>query len=88
MGLFGLALHLERLRIAPNVNLEDKKMKTPQIKAPASDYLKAFEKALASGRLSHDVNPLNYVGDYMYMGFNEDLGRDMFKNRNTRKYIA
>ena len=44
-----------------------------------------FEKALASGRLSHDRNAPNYVGNYMYMGTID--GRDLFKHSLTRRYL-
>lgn len=59
----------------------------PMSALPYGDPQAAFEKALASGRLSHDPNAPNYVGDYMFMGPARD-GRDAFKNRNTREYIA
>lgn len=48
----------------------------------------AFDKALASGRLSHNANAANYVGNYMYMGRRAD-GRDgAFKHSLTRQYLA
>ena len=46
----------------------------------------AFERALSSGRLSHDASATNYAGRYMYMG--EKDGRDLFKHIETREYIA
>lgn len=56
------------------------------------DYMRevhaAFEKALASGRLSRDENANNFVGDgWMYMGPRAD-GRDVFKHKFTRDYLA
>ena len=46
----------------------------------------AFNRALRTGRLSHDTTADNYVGHYMFMGFKPD-GTAAFKNRNTRKYL-
>ena len=45
----------------------------------------AFEKALASRRLSRDKTASNYVGYYMYMG--PGKGGDAFKHSLTREYI-
>jgi len=45
---------------------------------------KAFEKAIAQGRLSRDNRKNNFVGNYMYMGFYN--GKDNFKDSLTRKY--
>jgi hypothetical protein len=50
-----------------------------------NDPQAAFEKALASGRSSHTVGAVNYVGDFMYMG--STGARDHFKHRATREYI-
>ena len=47
----------------------------------------AFDRALASGRLSHDEDADNYVGDFMFMGPRAD-GRDVFKHSFTRQYLA
>ena len=47
----------------------------------------AFETALATGRLSHDMGAANYVGDYMYMGTHPKTGRAAFKHRDTREYL-
>lgn len=55
--------------------------------APAGGSEAAFENALAEGRLSHDRDAPNYVGDYMWMGWNDSTRRDAFKHRNTRKYL-
>ena len=49
------------------------------------DPVAAFEKALASGRLTLDKPSPNWVGYFMYMGTKD--GRDLFKNRNTREYL-
>ena len=49
---------------------------------------KAFERALASGRLSHDESAENYVGNYMFMGPRVDGKGDAFKNSFTRQYIS
>ena len=46
----------------------------------------AFKKALESGRLSLITNNHNYVGNYMYMGTN-DQGIDTFKHVDTKQYI-
>lgn len=54
---------------------------------PNGDAEAAFENALAEGRLSHDRDASNYVGDYMWMGWNDSTRRDAFKHRNTRKYL-
>jgi hypothetical protein len=45
---------------------------------------KAFEAAIASGRLSEEPAAANYVGKYMYMGYYNR--QDNFKNINTRAY--
>jgi len=52
----------------------------------------AFDKALASGRLSEDKNAPNYIGHYMYMGntrrdYGKSEDRDLFKHYMTRQYI-
>ena len=47
----------------------------------------AYDRALASGRLSHDEDADNYVGDFMFMGPRAD-GRDVFKHSFTRQYLA
>ena len=46
----------------------------------------AFERAIASGRLSANPNAANYAGKYMYMGAARD-GREAFKHSQTREYI-
>jgi hypothetical protein len=48
---------------------------------------RAFFNALLSGRLSDDASADNYVGDYMYMGWDHD-GEDAFKHVETRKYLS
>jgi len=48
----------------------------------------AFERALSSGRLSHDTNAQNYVGDYMFMGPRTGGRGDAFKHSFTRQYLA
>tara|TARA_R100000963_G_C4535674_1_gene35096 strand:- start:238 stop:435 length:198 start_codon:yes stop_codon:yes gene_type:complete len=48
----------------------------------------AFEKALATGRLSRDENADNYVGAYMWMGPRADGRGDAFKHSLTRQYLA
>ena len=50
------------------------------------DSQQAFEQAIAEGRFSLDHESAQYVGDYMYMGTKD--GVDLFKNRNTREYLA
>lgn len=47
----------------------------------------AFERALASGRLSHDPKAPNYVAAYMYMGPRTDGKGDAFKHSSTREYL-
>jgi len=47
----------------------------------------AFDKAIASGRLSVFHGDWNYAGDYMYMGVGAgDV--DLFKHKITRNYIG
>lgn len=46
----------------------------------------AFSQAISAGRLTTDSRSPRYAGDYMYMGTVN--GRDTFKNRNTREYLA
>ena len=46
----------------------------------------AFDRAIASGRLSTDITDDNYAGDYMYMQTQD--GVDQFKNRLTRVYLG
>jgi hypothetical protein len=45
-----------------------------------------FELALSQGRLSKDRTASNYVGDYMFMGYNQS-GQANFKHINSRKYL-
>ena len=49
---------------------------------------KAFKRAIAQGRLSDNPSDANFTGHYMYMGRTDghDIGRDLFKNINTRQY--
>ena len=47
----------------------------------------AFNRAIRTGRLSDTVGAPNYVGDYMFMGF-DPQGRACFKHRDTRAYLA
>jgi len=58
-----------------------------------ADYEKetreAFERALSSGRLSHDKSAYNYVGNHwMYMGPRADGRGDSFKHSLTREHLA
>ncbi len=48
----------------------------------------AFDRAIAQGRLSDNPQDNNYAGNYMYMGREQkgDIGKDLFKNINTRQY--
>lgn len=55
------------------------------LKEAQKEAIAAFEKALASGRISRTMGADNYVGDLMYMGRNG--GKDHFKHRNTRRYL-
>lgn len=54
----------------------------------------AFEAAIRSGRLSDDPKAANYAGNFMYMGTQTASYRplrqqkDLFKNINTREYLA
>lgn len=50
------------------------------------DADEAFDRALASGRLSPDHRSANYVGHYMFMGPARN-GSDAFKHRDTREYL-
>lgn len=59
----------------------------PAERQTSLDANMAFEKALRDGRLSHDTSAPNWVGHYMYMGFNADIGRDCFKHREARRYL-
>lgn len=47
----------------------------------------AFDKAIASGRLSKDEKKENWAGHYMYMGKAKN-GGDAFKHCLTRDYIG
>lgn len=47
----------------------------------------AFEAAIKAGRLSADPQAVNYAGAYMYMG-TTSWGKDKFKHRDTREYLA
>lgn len=57
------------------------------------DSGQAFEDAIFGGALSDDpqdrggswIECAGYVGDFMYMGTQN--GVDLFKNKNTRKYV-
>ena len=53
-----------------------------------ADAKRAFERALNTGRLSHDETAENYVGAYMYMGQRNDGRGDAFKHSLTREYLA
>ena len=52
-----------------------------------ADVKRAFDHALATGRLSYDEDATNYVGAYMYMGPRSDGRGDAFKHSLTRVYI-
>jgi hypothetical protein len=45
-----------------------------------------FEFAISQGRLSKDRTASNYVGDYMFMGYNQS-GLANFKHYVTRQYL-
>jgi hypothetical protein len=47
----------------------------------------AFDDAVAQGRLSMDASAKNWVGHYMFMGFDEETGNALFKHYDTRQYI-
>lgn len=47
----------------------------------------AFERALASGRLSHDPSAPNFVGHFMFMGPRADGMGDAFKHSTTRQAL-
>lgn len=51
------------------------------------DSQTAFDDAIRAGRLSADQGSPLFAGRFMYMGTN-DAGRDLFKNTNTRQYLA
>ena len=48
----------------------------------------AFRRAIRQGRLTDNPADDNYAGKYMYMGREQkgDIGKDLFKNINTRQY--
>ena len=48
----------------------------------------AFGRAIRQGRLTDNPAAANYAGKYMYMGREQkgDIGKDLFKNINTRQY--
>tara|TARA_Y100000401_G_C8253063_1_gene189242 strand:- start:384 stop:668 length:285 start_codon:yes stop_codon:yes gene_type:complete len=46
----------------------------------------AFERAIASGRLSDNEDSIRYAGDWMFM-YTSAENVDMFKHRETRKYL-
>ena len=46
----------------------------------------AFDAAITEGRLSAIPAAINFAGHYMYMGTVN--GRDLFKHRDTRKYLT
>ena len=48
------------------------------------DPQEAFERAIKAKRLSLDTEADNYAGNYMYM--HTEGGKDLFKNRMTRRY--
>jgi hypothetical protein len=48
----------------------------------------AFENAIQAGRLSGDVQAHNYAGDYMFMGYDSETYKALFKHIDTRQYIA
>jgi hypothetical protein len=52
------------------------------------DAQQAFNEAIAAGRLKARRDDVSgpYAGNYMYMG--TWSGKDHFKNRYTREYIA
>lgn len=47
----------------------------------------AFDSAIAQGRLSADESAENFAGLYMFMGYDEDSGKALFKHYDTRRYI-
>lgn len=53
---------------------------------PTAPHVRAFDAAIAAGRLSTDPGAANYVGRYMFMGAARD-GRDLFKHIDTREYL-
>jgi len=55
-----------------------------EISARQAESTKAFNKAIDGGRLSNYPPAPNYAGNYMYMG--HEQGKDMFKNKDTRRY--
>jgi len=57
----------------------------------------AFQGAIDDGYLSTDEQAANFAGHYMYMGTETDAcprdsmgltDRDLFKHRDTRKYLG
>jgi len=52
-----------------------------------SESGKAFAKAIEECRLSEDEDALNYAGSYMFMGFQGETGKALFKHIDTRQYL-
>ena len=50
------------------------------------DSQEAFRDAIKAGRLSDRPEASNYAGRFMYMGTKD--GVDLFKNIDTRQYLA
>jgi len=57
-------------------------------KRPYTEPTKAFELAIAQGRLSADPASPIFAGNYMYMGPSTANDVDCFKHIETRKYLA
>ncbi len=51
-----------------------------------NDPAAAFDNAILVGRLSDNPRSSRFAGLFMYMGTLN--GRDLFKNINTREYLA
>ena len=53
-----------------------------------SEAMDAFDRAILQGRLSDNPQDASYAGKYMYMGREQkgDIGKDLFKNINSRQY--
>ncbi len=51
-----------------------------------NDPATAFDNAILVGRLSDNPRSSRFAGLFMYMGTMN--GRDLFKNINTREYLA
>lgn len=77
-----MAADLERLALDLHAVHAERHAREAQGEADAG-----FAIAIDAGRLSRDPAAPNFAGHYMHMGRDHN-GRDMFKHRITRDYLA